>query len=70
MQYFAKHIGVGNVFALVGKGKIAGSAFKTNSNGKLYYDDGEMLPANISANYNYKNTKFLKAMNYMKKFPL
>ncbi|MPS72962.1 MAG: hypothetical protein E2590_07385 [Chryseobacterium sp.] len=69
-QYFAKHIGVGNVFALVGKGEHAGSMFKTDANGKNYYDDGEMIPANISGNYKDKNTKSLNAINYMKKFPL
>lgn len=60
----------GNVFALVGKGNAAGSVFKTDRNGKEYFDDGEMLPANIAANKGYKNTIALKAMDYMKKFSL
>ena len=41
---------------------------KMDEKGKPYYEDGELLPANIS--FNYKNTKKLKAIDYMKKFPL
>lgn len=69
-QKFAEKIGKGNVYALVGKGVSAGSVFKTDKNGKLIFSDGEMLPANIAANKKYKNTISLKAINYMKKFPL
>lgn len=69
-QYFAVQLGKGSVFALVGKGVAAGSMFKIDENGRNYYDDGEMLPANISYNHNNRNTKRLKAVNYMKKFPL
>jgi hypothetical protein len=69
-QKLAETIGKGNVFALVGKGNEAGSMFKTDSHGNNYYNDGEMIPANISANYKDKNTKSLNAIKYMKKFPL
>jgi len=66
---FYEAISKGEVFALVGKGKAAGSMFKTDDKGKPYFDDGEMIPANISYNYNNKGTKRLKAIDYMKKFP-
>lgn len=69
-QKFAEHISKGNVYALVGKGVAAGSVFKTDLNKKVIYFDGEMLPANIAANKKYTNTVTLKAINYMKKFPL
>jgi hypothetical protein len=44
--------------------------FKRDSKENNVYSDGEMLPANISYNHNNKNTIALKAINYMKKFPL
>ncbi|MBW3521427.1 hypothetical protein [Chryseobacterium sp. NKUCC03_KSP] len=69
-QAFADKLGKGNVYALVGKGVHAGSMFKTDERGKNYFEDGEMIPANISYNYGNKNTKKLKAIDYMKKFPL
>ena len=69
-QSFAEHIGKGEVYALVGKGNSAGSMLKMDEKGKPYYEDGELLPANISFNYKNKNTKKLKAIDYMKKFPL
>jgi hypothetical protein len=69
-EHFAIKMGKGNVYALVGKGEAGGSMFKTDESGKEVYNDAEMIPANISANYNNKNTKKLKASDYMKKFPL
>ncbi|WP_172915064.1 hypothetical protein [Capnocytophaga canis] len=69
-QKLAEKIGKGNVFALVGKGKEGGSVFKRDERGGEYYEDGELLPANISANRGHKNTKNLKAKDYFKKFPL
>lgn len=69
-QNLAKKIGKGNVFALVGKGREGGSVFKRDERGGEYYEDGELLPANISANRGHKNTKNLKAKDYLKKFPL
>lgn len=67
-QKLAEKIG-GKVYALVGKGAEGGSAFKSDKNGKPIYD-GELLPANIAANHNYKNTSELKAEVYLKEFPL
>lgn len=69
-QKLAERIGKGNVYALVGKGVAGGSMFKIDEKGKPFYDDGELLPANISYNYNNINTKRLKATDYLKKFPL
>ncbi|MBL4746273.1 MAG: hypothetical protein JKY08_07880 [Flavobacteriaceae bacterium] len=69
-QFFANQLGKGFVYALVGKGVHAGSVFKQDVKGKNIYADGEMLPANIAANKGYKNTLHLKAINYMKKFPI
>lgn len=69
-QKFAEKMGKGSVYALVGKGAFGGSVFKRDASGKNYYDDGELLPANISANKKDINTKELKATDYMKKFPL
>ena len=69
-QKLAEKIGKDSVFALVGKGKDGGSMFKKDEKGINFYDDGEMLPANISYNHNNVNTKKLKANDYFKKFPL
>ena len=69
-QKFYEAIGTGTTFALVGKGTAAGSMFKTDAKGKEYFDDGEMIPANISANNKNINTMRLNAMDYMKKFPI
>ncbi len=69
-QKFAKKMGKGNVYALVGKGSAAGSMFKRNSKEKNIYSDGEMIPANISYNHGNKNTIILDATKYLKKFPL
>ena len=69
-QKLAEKIGKGSVFALVGKGNGGGSMFKTDEKGIAFYDDAEMLPANISLNHNNINTKKLKAKDYFKKFPL
>lgn len=72
-QYFALQIAKGSVYALVGKGYAGGSAFKLDEKGKNYFEDGEMLPANIVLNYRdikKQPSKGLKANNYMKKFPL
>jgi len=69
-QEFAVKVGKGNTFALVGKGSAAGSMFKRDLKGNNVYDDGEMIPANISFNHKNKNTVNLKASNYLKKFPL
>ena len=43
---------------------------KMDEKGKHYNEDVELLPANISFNYKNKNTKKLKVIDYMKKFPL
>lgn len=72
-QKFAEQIGKGTIFALVGKGaEGAGSMCKIDEKGENYYKDGEMLPANIVLTYkaNGKPSSVLKAMDYMKKFPL
>ena len=69
-QKLAEKIGKGSVFALVGKGKEGGSMFKTDEKGIAFYDDAEMIPANISYNRNNRGTKNLKAKDYFKKFPL
>jgi hypothetical protein len=44
--------------------------FKKDEKGINFYDDGEMLPANISYNHNNFDTKKLKANDYFKKIPL
>lgn len=69
-QKFAEEIGRGNVYTLVGKGNAGGSMFKTNKSGKPVFHDGEMLPANISANNKHINTIMISAKRYLKKFPL
>lgn len=72
-QHFAQQIGKGTIYALVGKGvKGAGSMCKIDEKGNNYYEDGEMLPANIVLTYklNKKPSSVLNAMDYMKKFPL
>lgn len=69
-QAFSHRVGNGTVYALVGKGKDGGSMFKQDEGGNPYYDDAEMIPANIAANNKYKNTKKLKAIDYLKKFPI
>jgi hypothetical protein len=69
-QHFATQIAKGSVYALVGKSVSAGSVFKTDNKGNAYYEDGEMLPANISENMHNMGTFSLHASDYMKKFPL
>lgn len=69
-QKFAECINKGEVYALVGKGQYGGSVFKTDSKGKLYYEDGQMLPAYVAAQHKYVNTFSIDAYSYMKKFPL
>lgn len=72
-QYFAKQINKGTVYALVGKGYSAGSMFKIDEKGNNFYDDGEMLPANIVLTYlqaRKQPSSGLKAIDYMKKFPI
>lgn len=69
-QKLGEIIGKGKVYALVGKGWAGGSMFKTDATGKPVYSDGEMIPANIHFNNKGKNTKNLKAKDYMKEFPI